>query len=991
MGNNKKKKNRSKSRSKSAVGGGRSAPSTTTMTSANENDLLVPEKAEEDISVVPSGTVGATTTTADAIVTGEDATQQGREKPRTRAASAGMTSSRSHSMLSSSQHHDVLAEQQMVKVLKRVQAVVRGWKTRAKLSAELAKASVELGGAWELFELAPSEKVTKGPIKCKALLPKVSGNGEMYVTTSYVCFDAEEGKEEEGLLNALLTSASSGAQLPPLRLKIPLFDLESVAPKVTSVGFMQSRTSLIMLFKDKAFKPKEFVDVEDIESVVETINLQLRQRANDISNARLMASMAEVALRDRNIRNGKAAKDLSTSKFYQVANSATDKMRDDIDLLMEARTRYRDENVNANVVVVKNNDGEDVALNEDEIKLLPNAISQMKVKHANEVAEIRREHSERTLELSDRYAKKIKELEARIHDSEEAAHKERDDRNKIVKSLNEQVNKLKDFIKNADSEASMNIKKLDDRLATTVSENEKLKWFLEKAEQSKIAAEKSLEVERENFSKHKGEFATGEKKLAMSLEEKSKALEEMKKMHEQIKEHLHSEGLEKATQLAEAKHAIVLLQKETAKYEKETEELTKENSTNKKLLESSREVQKDAMMNIEKLTKELAETKEKSEKKIASLTKKIDDMHADTKVVVQDHIDLVEEDIFRNVNFVVMEEKLKLANEDLQRLTFELLRARQSEGSERVGIAAQALQQRLEIAEERAQVAEENASRLESKRVVAEQMLASMKLALKDAQKKQEEEAEEEASGENFNSSKSSALAVLSGIHSREYSPKHASIRFDPNQHEMIKGGGAGAASTPISKMSKLDQTTPAPASSSTSNFTTPASKSAKYAAPMVDAPMSSIMKSKSGNAIAHLSERSGALSPAASGTMSPPVIVERVVEKIVEVPVYKDVPTVVEKVVEKIVEKKVPTGITESDLKRAKELGKAELKAEIEKLEKLKQDTAPKEVEVEKIVEVYLTKDEVKKKNEQLKMKIKDLEKSIETERKQKMRTRKP
>ena len=86
---------------------------------------------------------------------------------------------------------------------------------------------------------------------------------------------------------------------------------------------------------------------------------------------------------------------------------------------------------------------------------------------------------------------------------------------------------------------------------------------------------------------------------------------------------------------------------------------------------------------------------------------------------------------------------------------------------------------------------------------------------------------------------------------------------------------------------------------------------------------------------------------------MSPPVIVERIVEKIVEVPVYKDVPTVVEKVVEKIVEKKVPTGITESDLKRAKELGKAELKSEIEKLEKLKQDTAPKEVEVEKLVEV--------------------------------------
>ena len=227
-------------------------------------------------------------------------------------------------------------------------------------------------------------------------------------------------------------------------------------------------------------------------------------------------------------------------------------------------------------------------------------------------------------------------------------------------------------------------------------------------------------------------------------------------------------------------------------------------------------------------------------KKIASLSKTIEEMHADTKVVVQDHIDLVEEDIFRNVNFVVMEEKLKLANEDVQRLTFELLRARQSEGNDRVGIAAQALQQRLEMAEERAQVAAENASRLESKRVVAEQMLASIKRAMKDAQKKQEEEEEKEAFGENFQSSKSSALAVLSGIHSREYSPKHASIRFDPNQHEMVKGGGAGAT-TPISKMSKLDQSTPAPAVSSTSNFTTPASKSAKYAAPMVDAPLSLI------------------------------------------------------------------------------------------------------------------------------------------------------
>ena len=122
------------------------------------------------------------------------------------------------------------------------------------------------------------------------------------------------------------------------------------------------------------------------------------------------------------------------------------------------------------------------------------------------------------------------------------------------------------------------------------------------------------------------------------------------------------------------------------------EELTKENTKNKELLDNSRELQKDAMMNIEKLTKDSTEAKETSEKKIASLTRKIEEMHADTKVVVQDHVDLVEEDIFRNVNFVFMEEKLKLANEDLQRLTFELLRARQSEGNERVGIAAQALQ-----------------------------------------------------------------------------------------------------------------------------------------------------------------------------------------------------------------------------------------------------------------------------------------------------------
>jgi hypothetical protein len=293
-----------------------------------------------------------------------------------------------------------------------------------------------------------------------------SASKQTYDVVTYIspiplvfCFDAEKEKEEEGLLNALLPAAvGNGMQTQPLRLKIPLFDLESVAPKVTNVGFMQNRTSLIMLFKDKAFKPKEFVDVDDIESVVETINLQLRQRANDISNARLLASMAEVALRDRNIRNGKAARELSDSKFYQVAHLANDKMRDDVNVLMDARARYSDENINSNVVMVKNNEGEDVALNEDEIKLLPNAISQMKVKHANEVAELRREHSQRTLELNDRYAKKIKELEARIHTSEEAAHNEREDRNKIVKGLNEQVHKLKDFVKSADSEASLNVK-----------------------------------------------------------------------------------------------------------------------------------------------------------------------------------------------------------------------------------------------------------------------------------------------------------------------------------------------------------------------------------------------------------------------------------------------------------------------------------------------------------------------------------------------------
>ena len=139
--------------------------------------------------------------------------------------------------------------------------------------------------------------------------------------------------------------------------------------------------------------------------------------------------------------------------------------------------------------------------------------------------------------------------------------------------------------------------------------------------------------------------------------------------------------------MTEAKHAIVLLQKETAKYEKEMEELTKENTKNKELLDNSRELQKDAMMNIEKLTKDSTEAKETSEKKIASFDPKIEEMHADTKVVVQDHVDLVEEDIFRNVNFVVMEEKLKLANEDLQRLTSSYS-ALDNRRNERVGIAA---------------------------------------------------------------------------------------------------------------------------------------------------------------------------------------------------------------------------------------------------------------------------------------------------------------
>ena len=65
-------------------------------------------------------------------------------------------------------------------------------------------------------------------------------------------------------------------------------------------------------------------------------------------------------MRDRNIRNGKAARDLSDSKFYQVAHLANDKMRDDVNVLMDARARYSDENINSNVTMVKNNEGEDV-------------------------------------------------------------------------------------------------------------------------------------------------------------------------------------------------------------------------------------------------------------------------------------------------------------------------------------------------------------------------------------------------------------------------------------------------------------------------------------------------------------------------------------------------------------------------------------------------------------------------------------------------------
>ena len=194
-----------------------------------------------------------------------------------------------------------------------------------------------------------------------------------------------------------------------------------------------------------------------------------------------------------------------------MAHLANDKMRDDVNVLMDARARYSDENINSNVVMVKNNEGEDVALNEDEIKLLPNAISQMKVKHANEVAELRREHSQRTLELSDRYAKKIKELEARIHASEEAADNEREDRNKIVKGLNEQVHKLKDFVKKRGFRGFVEREKVGRPISDDHSRERKTQMVPRKSRTMKIAAEKSRSRTR-NYSKHKGEFTSGEAK-----------------------------------------------------------------------------------------------------------------------------------------------------------------------------------------------------------------------------------------------------------------------------------------------------------------------------------------------------------------------------------------------------------------------------------------------------------------------------------------------
>ena len=119
---------------------------------------------------------------------------------------------------------------------------------------------------------------------------------------------------------------------------------------------------------------------------------------------------------------------------------------------------------------------------------------------------------QRTLELSDRYAK-IKELEARIHASEEAAHNEREDRNKIVKGLNEQVHKLKDFVKSADSEV-VEREKVGRPISDDHSRERKTKWF-SKSRTIENSHEKSLEVERENYSKHKGEFTSGEAKLTI--------------------------------------------------------------------------------------------------------------------------------------------------------------------------------------------------------------------------------------------------------------------------------------------------------------------------------------------------------------------------------------------------------------------------------------------------------------------------------------------
>ena len=187
---------------------------------------------------------------------------------------------------------------------------------------------------------------------------------------------------------------------------------------------------------------------------------------------------------------------------------------------------------------------------------------------------------------------------------------------------------------------------------------------------------------------------------------------------------------------------------------------------------------------------------------------------------------------------------MKFANEDLQRLTFELLRA-----DNRKGTNASVLPPSL--AATFGNSGRKSAScgrKCQSSRIETRGRGTNGRFdknAMQDAQNKEKEEEEEEAIGIDI-----AASAVLSGIHSRQYSPKHASTRFDPNKHEMFR---AGAASTPVSKMSRLDQITPA-LMSATSNFTTRVNQ--QICDPMVDASMSSIMKSKSGNAIAH--ERSG-------------------------------------------------------------------------------------------------------------------------------------